>query len=263
VTTLAQLTAIAYRREMVASRRLAIRHHLAIEVALQRILQESAGNGSLDELIAARQRATAEQQARRAARKKRQADRRADKKQCKEHFTEQLKSSAPDRWQAWFDGACHPNPGKMSIGVSLRSPLGASTEISQTVGWGDSSEAEYRALIALLQAATSAQVRNMVIYGDSRVVLDDVQGSDLQGSKILRPLRVQAQQLMAGIPDLAMRWIPRARNTVADALSQTAIARVAASLPVNSTAVESTDMHAAEPISIASRKRVEGSLRQK
>ena len=214
-----QLTAIAYQREMVAARRLAARNDLPVIVALQRILQASAANGSLDELIAARQYQAAAQQARRAARKKQQADRRADKMQ----FKAQLKSPDPDRWQAWFDGACHPNPGKMSIGVLLLNPCGATTEISRVIGWGDSSEAEYRALIAVLQAAGMEQVQKLIIYGDSRVVLDDVQTDDLKGSKILRPLRAQAQPLMATIPDLELRWIPRARNSTADALSQAAI----------------------------------------
>lgn len=213
--TLEQLTTIAYKRELLTSRRLATQHNLTMAVALQQTLQVSAGSDSLEELIAIRQCETSKQQARRDARKRQQANHRAHKAQ--------LELPESDRWQAWFDGACHPNPGKMSIGVLLQSPLGARTELSEAIGLGDSSEAEYRALIALLQTANTAQVQKLMVYGDSRVVLDDVQSSGLRGSEILRPLRTHAQQLMATIPDLKMHWIPRARNAVADALSQAAI----------------------------------------
>lgn len=222
------LTAIAYRRELVASRRLAIHGNLTIDAALRQILQSSAGNGSLDELVTSRQRDTTEQQARCDARKKQRSEHRIRKAA--------LELPEPDRWQAWFDGACHPNPGQMGIGALLQSPLGAKTEISMMAGSGDSSEAEYRALIAVLQAASAARVQKLIIYGDSRVVLDDVQSNALQGSGVLRLLRIHAQQLLATIPDLKLRWIPRARNTAADALSQAAICKsnIPAPLPPDS-----------------------------
>lgn len=213
--TFEQLIEIAYKRELVAMRRLAARDQLPLEVALRNTLQTSAGNRSLQELIAQRQNEATEQQTRRVARKQQQADHRIHKVQSE--------LVAADYWQSWFDGSCHPNPGKMGIGALLQSPFGAITEISALAGSGDSSEAEYRALIALLQAANAAQVKKLVIYGDSKVVIDDVQRSETQASQILCPLRIHAQQLLTAIPHVVLRWIPRHRNAAADALSQAAI----------------------------------------
>lgn len=196
---------------------MALRLGISLESALQQTLLAFHPDCSIEQLFRMRQGELAARQARRAERQQQSI-------QARERKLTTAQPSA-DSWQAWFDGACHPNPGKMGIGVLLRSPFGSDTEISLMVGAGDSSEAEYRALIALLQAANAAQVQKLVIFGDSRVVIDDVQKNEIKGSQILRPLREQAQLLLATLADVSWHWIPRKRNAAADALSQAAILR--------------------------------------
>jgi ribonuclease HI len=60
------------------------------------------------------------------------------------------------------------------------------------------------------------------VYGDSRVVLDDVAAPPAQGAPVLRPYRVRAQALLAQLPGTTLRWVPRHKNLDADALSQRA-----------------------------------------
>lgn len=188
---------------------------ISLELALQQTLLASHPDWSLEQLLNIRQSELASLHTRRAERQQQRVQTRERK----------LAAATPssDSWQAWFDGACHPNPGKMGIGVLLRSPLGSATEISMMVGLGDSSEAEYRALIALLETANAQQVPKLVIYGDSRVVIDDVQNDETKASQILQPLRDRAQLLLTTLPNVSWRWIPRKRNAAADALSQAAI----------------------------------------
>jgi len=130
--------------------------------------------------------------------------------------------AAPGAWRAWFDGSARPNPGRCGIGALLKGPGGEQLEISRPAGYGNSSEAEYRALIALLQAAIKHGAHGLTIYGDSKVVVDDVNGPDQASARSLRSYRGQARALLAQLRDATLRWIPRHKNGEADALSQRA-----------------------------------------
>jgi ribonuclease HI len=128
----------------------------------------------------------------------------------------------PTAWRAWFDGSAHPNPGACGIGALLTGPAGERIEIARAAGYGNSSEAEYRALIALLEAAVQAGAHGLTIYGDSKVVIDDLNGSDAAAAPSLGQLRQAALALTAQLRGFTLRWIPRHKNSEADALSQQA-----------------------------------------
>jgi ribonuclease HI len=125
-------------------------------------------------------------------------------------------------WRAWFDGSARPNPGRCAIGAVLAGPAGQMVEISRPAGYGDSSEAEYRALIAVLEAAIAHQAHQLTIFGDSLVVVDDVNGPDHAAAPALQAYRRAVHALLAQLGDVTLRWIPRHRNSAADALSQRA-----------------------------------------
>ncbi len=210
---LEDLLEVAYKKERASSRRLAKNLALSAEDALRQTLQTAAGNQLLSELIANRKRQKADAVTKIALRKQLTTDARAYKRSA----------TLPDpaAWLAWFDGASHPNPGKMGVGGVLRNPNGELIHISFAAGQGDSSEAEYLALIAVLQAALEVRPEKLVIYGDSRVVLDDVQAEN--GAAVLSHHRMRARQLIAQLTNLALIWIPRRKNSAADALSQQAV----------------------------------------
>lgn len=125
-------------------------------------------------------------------------------------------------WRAWFDGSARPNPGRCAIGALLKGPGGELVEISQPAGHGNSSEAEYRALIALLEAALRNGAHDLTVYGDSQVVIDDVNGPAHDAAQALQPYRQRALELLAQLRGVSLRWVPRHRNQEADALSQRA-----------------------------------------
>jgi ribonuclease HI len=127
-----------------------------------------------------------------------------------------------DAWLAWFDGSSHPNPGRMGIGGLLQSPDGRIVEISCAAGYGDSSEAEYLALNAVLDAAVAAQPAHLVIHGDSQVVIDDI-CSKRRPAVLLTEQRERALRSIAQLENVAFIWIPRHKNAHADALSQRAV----------------------------------------
>lgn len=211
-----ELTAAAYHNERVASRKLATRSGVSEQQALRQILQQLAGDAGLDALLAARAQMRAGDLERRAAKARAQAARLAARKAGA--------GVAAHVWQAWFDGSAHPNPGRLGIGALLSGPEGQRIEISQRAGYGNSGEAEYLALIALMEAAVRLQPPELVVHGDSQVVIEDVKQMAAVGAKGLEPHRARVAELMAQLDKVTLRWVPRHRNGDADRLSQQAIA---------------------------------------
>ncbi len=164
--TFDQLTAAAYKGERVASRRLAAREGIAEEAALRRVLELAAAEAGLAGLLAERAALRGALVAHASARNDRKAQAQAIKARRHE--------GPATPWRAWFDGSAHPNPGQIGIGALLCGPAGERIEISRRAGHGNSGEAEYLALTALLEAAASNGATGLVVYGDSQVVVNDV-----------------------------------------------------------------------------------------
>ena len=212
----ADLISAAYHAERVASRRLAKRHGIDQERALRTVLETAAGAQGLPVLLAARAALKDAARARRLVRSAEKAAALALKMRRHEG------PAAP--WNAWFDGSAHPNPGRCGIGGIVTGPGGERIDISQPAGHGNSSEAEYLALIAVLQAALGAGARQLTVYGDSQGVIADERCPIVAGAPSLRALRAQAQALVAELGNVSLHWVPRHKNLDADALSQRAIA---------------------------------------
>lgn len=127
-------------------------------------------------------------------------------------------------WHAWFDGATkHTNPGIRGIGGVLKGPAGERIEVCQEIGMGSNNEAEYAALLAVLDAAVEAKIENLVVHGDSQLVVRQVNGEWFIKAKELVPMCKTALELKAQIPNVTIRWIPREENSEADALSKKAL----------------------------------------
>jgi ribonuclease HI len=214
-----QLIAAATHPERVQGRRLARSTGIGEHAALQAVLEQVAareGLPDLAQLLLLRAQAKQQAQARLAAKAQHQSAALALKKN--------RHAPAATAWQAWFDGSAHPNPGKIGIGGLLAGPDGETIELCQCAGFGNSSVAEYRALIAVLEAAVRLQPAQLVIYGDSLVIIDDMNQHAAKGADSLRGEREHARSLIAQMRHVELRWIPRHRNAAADRLSQQAVA---------------------------------------
>jgi ribonuclease HI len=217
---LADLEQLAYKTERAAGRRLARTQGLSEAQALRRVLELSAGAAGLAALVEARTAMRQAQDARDAARAALRAAAKA-----RHDARHDVHNSGPTAWRAWFDGSAHPNPGQCGIGAVLKGPHGITVELALDAGYGNSSEAEYRALIALLEAALQHGAAELTVYGDSRVVIDDVNGPDALAAPSLADYRAAVRTLAARLEWLSLRWVPRHKNLEADALSQRAAKR--------------------------------------
>lgn len=208
-----QLLELAFHSERVASRRLAIEESISEVQALKKILENISGKHGLAQLLEKRQTQANAKVEQLAAKRRVKTQERASKI---------AQNKVPEgTWVAWFDGSARPNPGRCGIGVVFKGPDGQRVEISRDVGHGDSSDAEYCALIATLEIALQMQASPLVVYGDSQVVIDDV-GCVGNASGNLTEHRARAHLLLSQLGAVRFCWVPRHKNAEADKLSQQA-----------------------------------------
>lgn len=206
------LSALATRAERVAGRQLSRRRAIQELEGLRDVLCVAAGAEGLPALLAKRIAARQQQAEQRLAKQRQKLAVRSAK------LRSQL--APADAWQAWFDGSASPNPGPCRIACVLQGPQGQRFTHAVAIGYGDSSTAEYRALIAALELGLEQGVRSLHIFGDSRVVIDDALGPEQAAAPVLHVYRQQARALMAQFSAVSLRWIPRHKNGPADALTR-------------------------------------------
>jgi ribonuclease HI len=130
-------------------------------------------------------------------------------------------SQTSSGWVGFFDGACSPNPGRIGIGAWLqRDGRKIYSRSDPAFGFGSNNTAEYEALLALLEMISDNSVEDILICGDSELVIFQVSGKWETKKPHLRLYRDRARELSETIPGVRWAWIPREFNWVADALSK-------------------------------------------
>lgn len=131
-----------------------------------------------------------------------------------------------DLWTAYIDASALPNPGRMALGAVITAPDGTRQLLSQVCPeQGCNNEAELRALMAVLQTLLGLQARRLAIFTDSSVLVEQLAPSPRPTRPIVRlaDLFDQARAMLAEFEHVQLRWIPRHRNTEADALARAAL----------------------------------------
>jgi len=124
----------------------------------------------------------------------------------------------------YCDGASRGNPGKAAYGFALLDGSGRIvTQRGETVGTTTNNVAEYRGLVAGLEAAVAAGVKDLEVRLDSLLLVRQVSGDFRVKAAGLKPLHRQAVKLLAKIGSARVVHIPREQNTIADALANAAL----------------------------------------
>ncbi len=126
------------------------------------------------------------------------------------------------------DGGARGNPGPAGFGAVVRSvePAGAGSvlaERSGSLGVTTNNVAEYTGLIEGLSAAVELGARDVTVRMDSKLVVEQMSGRWQIKHPGLRPLAAQAATLVREFDAVRFEWIPRERNTHADALANQAM----------------------------------------
>jgi len=133
--------------------------------------------------------------------------------------------------EAYFDGAVEPrNPGGIPAYGSVVFVDGEKdVEISKiyhpepgTAHLMSNNVAEYLGLISILEYLIKEELheQKVTIYGDSKMVVNQVQGKWRIKQGIYVEFAHKARKLYSHFTDIKVRWIPREQNKLADELSK-------------------------------------------
>lgn len=123
------------------------------------------------------------------------------------------------------DGGSRGNPGPAGYGaVVLDAGHDAVlAERKEAIGRATNNVAEYRGLIAGLEAAAELGATEVAVSMDSKLVVEQMSGRWKVKHPDLIPLQRRAAELAAGFDRTGYSWIPRERNSHADRLANEAM----------------------------------------
>jgi ribonuclease HI len=125
------------------------------------------------------------------------------------------------------DGGARGNPGPAAIGAVVLDPsTDPPTElatVSERIGVATNNVAEYRALVAGLEAARAFPARKISVRADSQLVVRQLEGRYRVKQRHLQPLYEEARALLADYDEVDLGHVPREENIVADALVNAAL----------------------------------------
>jgi ribonuclease HI len=117
----------------------------------------------------------------------------------------------------YLDGGCRPNPGQMETAVVAR---GITTYLPNC-GYGTNNDAEWIALIHAAEVATAMGARDIILLGDSAVVIGQANGVAKCRSAELRTHLARFQSLTGNFDRIRIRRISRSQNLAGIALDKT------------------------------------------
>ena len=124
--------------------------------------------------------------------------------------------------QVYADASVQPNA--TGLGVAIKDERG------NLIAWKNKTapamtcnEAEYAALIFALEQALSYAPKELRVFSDSRLIIEQMRGWIRVRSAGLHPLHRRARDLVERFERVTFTHIPRGRNQLADAIADEAV----------------------------------------
>ena len=127
------------------------------------------------------------------------------------------------RAHVYFDGACRGNPGPAAVGWVLVTDEGIVAEGGERIGDTTNNRAEYEALIRGLEVADDYGYDEVVVRGDSQLIVRQVRGEYDTNVPALREARVRVRELLERFEEWSLEHVPREINERADELATEAL----------------------------------------
>ena len=123
------------------------------------------------------------------------------------------------------DGGSRGNPGPAGYGAVVLDPASEEVlaECAEGLGVTTNNVAEYQGLIAGLRAAIELGATEVDVRMDSKLVVEQMSGRWKVKHPGMKPLALEAGRLVREIGVVRFEWIPRRRNSRADALANRAM----------------------------------------
>jgi ribonuclease HI len=120
------------------------------------------------------------------------------------------------RIKIYFDGGCKPNPGQMETAVVARGIIYHQPDC----GHGTNNDAEWLALIHAVEVALTIGARDVVMLGDSALVVGQAGGVAKCRSPELRQHLERFQTFAGNFEHIIIRQIGRHQNLAGIALAK-------------------------------------------
>ena len=156
-----------------------------------------------------------------------------------------LTTTQVNQWKLQFDGGSRGNPGVGGAGAVLYK--NNQEQWSKTFYLGDNvtnNQAEYKGLIGGLKHVSTLDLPNLLVEGDSNLVINQVSGTWRVKNDDLKILHDEVQEYINKIKHIRFQHIPRNENKRADQLANEAMDRkqdmnnIMSSLVNNETKIE-------------------------
>jgi ribonuclease HI len=122
------------------------------------------------------------------------------------------------------DGGARGNPGPAGIGVVLEAPDGeVVAEVAKGIGHATNNVAEYQALLEGLELAAGQGVRELDVFSDSLLMVEQMKGRYKVKNPGLQPLHARARRLVGSFDRVRFHAVRRELNKAADALANQAM----------------------------------------
>lgn len=122
----------------------------------------------------------------------------------------------PNPLKIFFDGGCRPNPGKMETAVVARGVAYLNLEC----GFGTNNDAEWLALIHAADIAQMIGARDVVMLGDSALVVNQANATAKCRGAEFRAFLARFDRLSNAFDRIKIRQISRHQNLAGIALAK-------------------------------------------
>ena len=127
------------------------------------------------------------------------------------------------RYQLFCDGASRSNPGDASIGVSILLDGKEVHTISKKIGIATNNEAEYQALIDGLNYCVDNSIKEIEVFLDSNLVVEQVNENFKVKAGNLKVLNSKVKELIEEFKLIEINHVYREDNKRADQLANMAL----------------------------------------
>ena len=127
------------------------------------------------------------------------------------------------RYQLYCDGASRSNPGDASIGISILLDGKEVHTISKKIGIETNNEAEYQALIDGLNYCVDNSIKEIEVFLDSNLVVEQVNKNFKVKAGNLKVLNSKVDDLIQEFNFIEINHVYREENKRADQLANMAL----------------------------------------
>jgi len=127
------------------------------------------------------------------------------------------------RYQLFCDGASRSNPGDASIGISILLDGKEVHTISKKIGIATNNEAEYQALIDGLNYCVDNSIKEIEVFLDSNLVVEQVNKNFKVKAGNLKVLNSKVDDLIQAFNFIEINHVYREENKRADQLANMAL----------------------------------------